>query len=67
MEYGSEGAAAYGAGEMEPIESSSGREAEPQGETQVFGDHILVNKVKIKNEPKLIAQAIRTMLSKDES
>lgn len=31
-----------------------------------FGDHILVNKISIKNEPKLMAQAIRTMLSKDE-
>ncbi len=36
------------------------------GETQIFGDHILVNKVKIKNEPKLIADAIRTMIAKDE-
>jgi hypothetical protein len=35
--------------------------------TRVFGDHILVNnKVKIKNEPKLIAKAIQTMLAKDE-
>ena len=32
---------------------------------KVFGDHIIVNKVKIKNEPKLIAQAIQTMLSRD--
>ncbi len=31
-----------------------------------FGDHILVDKIKIKNEPKLMAEAIRTMLSKDE-
>lgn len=31
-----------------------------------YGDHILVNKIKIKNEPKLIAAAIRTMLAKDE-
>jgi len=40
-------------------------QAEDSTETKVFGDHILVNKVKIKNEPKLIAQAIRTMLAKD--
>ncbi|GIX42120.1 MAG: hypothetical protein KatS3mg129_1853 [Leptospiraceae bacterium] len=31
-----------------------------------FGDHILVDKIAIKNEPKLMAEAIRTMLSKDE-
>jgi hypothetical protein len=31
-----------------------------------FGDHILVNKIKIKNEPKLMAAAIRTLLAKDE-
>jgi len=41
----------------EPVPSSD--------EAQVFGDHILVNKVKIKNEPKLIAKAIQTMLSRD--
>lgn len=31
-----------------------------------FGDHIIVDKIAIKNEPKLMAQAIRTMLAKDE-
>ena len=31
-----------------------------------FGDHILVDKVKIKNEPRLMAQAIRTLLAKDD-
>jgi len=31
-----------------------------------FGDHILVDKIAIKNEPKLMAEAIRTMLSKDD-
>ena len=31
-----------------------------------FGDHLLVNKVKIKNEPRLIAQAIRTMMARDD-
>lgn len=34
--------------------------------TAAFGDHILVNKIKIKNEPKLMAAAIRTLLAKDE-
>ncbi|MFN3605430.1 MAG: hypothetical protein ACK4UJ_12045 [Leptonema sp. (in: bacteria)] len=38
-----------------------------KSETKHFGDHIIVNKVSIKNEPKLMAQAIRTMLSKDDS
>lgn len=39
---------------------------EEKVENKNFGDHILVNKISIKNEPKLMAQAIRTMLSKDE-
>lgn len=42
---------------------NTGSEGADKG--QFFGDHILVNKVKIKNEPKLIAQAVRTMLAKD--
>ena len=33
---------------------------------QVFGDHILLNNIMIKNEPKIIASAIRTMLAKDD-
>lgn len=36
------------------------------GNSGTFGDHIVVNKVKIKNEPKLIAAAIRTLLAKDD-
>lgn len=39
---------------------------EEKVENKNFGDHILINKISIKNEPKLMAQAIRTMLSKDE-
>lgn len=31
-----------------------------------FGDHIIVDKIAIKNEPKLMAEAIRTMMAKDE-
>ncbi|MCC5813798.1 MAG: hypothetical protein JJT78_03515 [Leptospira sp.] len=31
-----------------------------------FGDHIMVDKIPIKNEPKLMAEAIRTMMSKDD-
>lgn len=36
------------------------------GDSKHFGDHILVNKVKIKNEPRLMAAAIKTMLARDE-
>ncbi|MBW7858673.1 MAG: hypothetical protein H3C43_10375 [Leptonema sp. (in: Bacteria)] len=41
-------------------------ESADQPPAQHFGDHILVDKVKIKNEPHLMAQAIRTLLSKDD-
>ncbi|MCR9141371.1 MAG: hypothetical protein NXI24_03905 [bacterium] len=36
-------------------------------DTKQFGDHIIVDKIKIKNEPKLIAEAIKTMLAKDDA
>lgn len=32
-----------------------------------FGDHLLVQKVKIKNEPKLMARAVREMLLREQS
>jgi len=31
-----------------------------------FGDHIIVEGVKLENEPKLMAEAIRTIMSKDK-
>lgn len=31
-----------------------------------FGDHIIVDNIEIKNEPKLMAEAIRTMIARDE-
>lgn len=31
-----------------------------------FGDHIIVNNIAIKNEPKLMAEAIRTIMSQDD-
>ncbi|EQA53322.1 hypothetical protein [Leptospira kmetyi] len=31
-----------------------------------FGDHIMVENIAIKNEPKLMAEAIRTMLARDD-
>lgn len=40
--------------------------AAEQGDTRQFGDHIIVDKIKIKNEPKLMAEAIKTMLAKDK-
>lgn len=40
--------------------------ASSSGNPTVFGDHVVVNKVKIKNEPKLMAAAIRTLLAKDD-
>ena len=74
------GEAIYAAeGDMDPdlseesLASTPGRSDGEDGDilegdpdkAKVFGDHIIVNKVKIKNEPKLIAQAIQTMLAKD--
>jgi hypothetical protein len=47
--------------EVEPIKIDTSGE-----KTKHFGDHIVVDKITIKNEPKLMAEAIRTMLSKDE-
>lgn len=50
--------------------SDSGEEAAfaegAEPERKEFGDHILVDKVKVKNNPRLMASAIRTMLSRDE-
>ena len=31
-----------------------------------FGDHMIIENITIKNEPKLMAEAIRTMLAKDD-
>jgi len=47
--------------EVQPIKIDTSGE-----KTKHFGDHIIVDKITIKNEPKLMAEAIRTMLSKDE-
>ncbi|TGK17365.1 hypothetical protein EHO61_13270 [Leptospira fluminis] len=38
----------------------------PRRKTEKFGDHIMVENIAIKNEPKLMAEAIRTMLAKDD-
>ncbi|MCE9599254.1 MAG: hypothetical protein K8S54_14925 [Spirochaetia bacterium] len=46
--------------------ASPAANASSSGSAGVYGDHIVVNKVKIKNEPKLIAAAIRTLLAKDD-
>ncbi len=31
-----------------------------------FGDHIMIDNIPIKNEPKLMAEAIRTMMAQDD-
>ena len=42
-------------------------ESVPSGrKTDKFGDHLIIDNIEIKNEPKLMAEAIRTMLAKDE-
>ncbi|TGM14000.1 hypothetical protein EHQ81_09575 [Leptospira selangorensis] len=38
----------------------------PRKKADKFGDHIIVENIAIKNEPKLMAEAIRTMLAKDD-
>jgi hypothetical protein len=46
---------------------NTGNVSQEEDSSRMFGDHILVNsKIKIKNEPKLIAKAIQTMLAKDD-
>lgn len=69
-------------GEMEPSRSESmGSDdfgVQSMGDTAMdaklamaksgkFGDHIIVDKIAIKNEPKLMAEAIRTMMAKDDT
>lgn len=48
-----------------PVDTLPGHSNIPD-KAQVFGDHILLNNIMIKNEPKIIASAIRTMLAKDD-
>lgn len=50
-------------GMNEANQSFAGAEAKKSGK---FGDHIVVDNIPIKNEPKLMAEAIRTMMSKDD-
>ncbi|MBX7056630.1 MAG: hypothetical protein K1X75_01100 [Leptospirales bacterium] len=50
-------------GEETPAMASAANEAS----SGKFGDHIIVDKIKIKNEPKLMAEAIKTMLAKDSA
>lgn len=45
---------------------SFGRATPSKKQNGQFGDHIMVDNIAIKNEPKLMAEAIRTMLQKDE-
>lgn len=50
----------------EPVMQTTGAQDTSSGGNARFGDHILVNKIKIKNEPKLMARAIREMLLREE-
>lgn len=50
--------------DAEPVATAD--ESEGAGKAQNFGDHLLVENVKIKNEPKLMAQAIKTLLGKED-
>ena len=34
--------------------------------TKTFGDHIIVGDIQLKNEPKLMAAAIKTLLARDD-
>ena len=36
------------------------------GAEGAYGTHIMVEKIKIKNEPKLLAEAVRTMIARDD-
>lgn len=70
LELGDEGG--YEGDDLDAEGYGAGREADDSvtdaaADTKQFGDHIIVDKIKIKNEPKLIAEAIKTMLAKDEA
>ena len=55
--------------EQEMGESSFAGESAPKAPRRKdgnFGDHLVVDNIEIKNEPKLMAEAIRTMLARDE-
>ncbi len=54
-------------GDLAAGEGPAAMSSDSGGETQAFGDHLIVNKIKIKNEPKLLAEAIRTMMSRDDA
>ncbi len=64
IELGDEGD--YGDDEMSVDRSDDEDDGGVESDSKQFGDHIIVDKIKIKNEPKLIAEAIRTMLAKDD-
>lgn len=56
-----------------PLESKpsplEGGAAEPKNEKPKngkFGDHIIIDNIPIKNEPKLMAEAIRTIMAQDD-
>jgi hypothetical protein len=44
---------------------SASQSSGPKPRNGVFGDHIIIDKIAIKNEPKLMADAIRHLMSQD--
>ena len=46
--------------------SAAGEDSPVPSETKAFGDHIIVENIPIKNEPRLMAAAIKTLLARDE-
>ena len=51
-----------------PSEDSGVGESSPPapGAEGAYGSHIMIDKIKIKNEPKLLADAVRTMIMRDD-
>ena len=52
----------------ESMSSDFGGDAAPAARVKdgKYGDHIMISNIAIKNEPKLMAEAIRTIMSQDE-
>ena len=55
--------------EDEAMAAEMDADAEPASATEnkVFGDHIMVGDIQLKNEPRLMAAAIQTLLAKDDT
>jgi hypothetical protein len=65
--------ASFDAGDSNSIGSSDSMEdaetikpSPSKGKDTKFGDHIMVDNIALKNEPKLMAEAIRTIMAQDD-